>query len=98
MSQTEKNAAYRRARINRLKKIIIRTMAAMLILPIFLCIFLFYKLICINKKIDLMNEKVLEYEELLKRDNIEDRGNIIIIKEDNFDWQNTEKHIVDIEK
>ena len=65
MGQTEKAAAYRRARINKLKKTIIRTIVVMVLLPMFLCIVLFFKLISINRQIDLINERVLEFEELL---------------------------------
>lgn len=68
MAYSEEVAAYRRARINKLKKIIIRTVVVMVLLPMFLCIFLFFKLISINRQIDLINERVLEFEELLGSD------------------------------
>ena len=98
MAYSEEVAAYRRARINKLKKIIIRTITVMVLLPIFLCIFLFFKLVSMNKKIDLINEKIWGVEELLGSDNIEDQRNSIIIEQYSFDLQDIEEHMVDIEK
>ena len=98
MAYSEEVAAYRRARINKLKKIIIRTITVMVLLPIFLCIFLFFKLVSMNKKIDLINEKILGVEELFGSDNIEDQRSGIIIEQYSFDWQDMEEHTVDIEK